>query len=108
MILRCCYPNDHTKVIEYKIPPNVEINAHNSIYEDVDFYNADVKAHKKRMQSEILHSFLIFRKFGVSKDLTREFVNKYIKRPVEYGNHDVAPLPVHHASPCTIYGACYC
>jgi hypothetical protein len=74
-------------VIEYFIPPSVEIDPHNPIFAHVNFYNSDVKAHKERMSKEILHAFLICKNYGIPNDLTKHFVNKYIKRGVEYGNH---------------------
>jgi uncharacterized membrane protein YwaF len=92
-------------VIEYFIPPTVASNPY-PIFAHVDFYNADIKAHKERMSKEILLAFLVCKNYGVPKDLTKHFVNKYIKRGVEYGNHRPQASPILQV--ITILLLCIC
>lgn len=87
MKLRCWDPKNHNEVVDYLIPSTVEINPHNPIFEQVDFYKKDVKAHAKQVNAEIWETWKICRTNGVPKDLTRHIIKNYIKRPVKYGTH---------------------
>jgi len=85
MKVRCWY-SDKKSTVDYIIPKDTSLKTLQilGIYDDHLHYKKDIQIHKQKLDKEIVLTWRICRKNGVTPDLVKHIINNYIKRPVEY------------------------
>jgi hypothetical protein len=80
-----CWDKNSKKVECYKIPEDAALSW--SFIERKEFYDKDVRHHKKQVDTEIVEFYKISKQNNIPKDIFKMIVDNHIKRPVKYGCH---------------------